>query len=233
MSKFKHRTPYSPTLKLNKIDNIPQNVDNLDPPSPIEPCSPYYNGEQWVWPSTSDTDYDNINIGRITPPIHTSTPQKVLPQNEEKSPDSIHIKSEPHSGDTTLEYIPELFPPSLNTSLNSTIVITSSPILDTQNSPTPNPILDTQNSLNSSSVNLSESIQVIPETQDILNKSDSVHDVQILDETEDNILQQLKSDRNSRKRHFNFALTGNNIYTSKYLVQNIKYQCKTKHFYQI
>ena len=248
MSKFKHTLPYSPTLKMTKLENIPENVEIIDPPSPIAQYSPIYNGTEWIWPSTSDSEYDNINTGAISPPAASSTPlndcqsnsKLQTDQNSEKSPENNipknntepnsqsenppnspieqeEVKTESHAGDTTIDYNACDYIIDEESSPNSPIVIDSSPL---QNSPLEKSV----NHMNSPGENLSDSVEVVPETQEILDPYPEY--TKNIDQV-DKLLQQLKSNRENRKRTFTFAAK------SKYTFHiNIfqKVACKLCHY---
>ena len=93
MSKFKDRyLPYSPSQPINhNFDLSNDENSDIDPPSPIQSMSPIYDGEKWVFPTTDDTDYENVNISAISPPPATSTPVKSpqSPQNSDENPENL------------------------------------------------------------------------------------------------------------------------------------------------
>ena len=77
MAFFKHKLPYSPSQKVNTLDNIPDSVEFGEPPSPIQPVSPVFDGDKWIFHTTSFDSEDCLNVAKISPPAFASTPHKV------------------------------------------------------------------------------------------------------------------------------------------------------------
>lgn len=180
MALFKHKLPYSPSQTVKNIDDVPE-IDLGEPPSPIEPNSPVFNGEQWVFHTTSPGSQTDFDVAKISPPQFASSPK--INQNEANesqktivySPYQVCEQIDEENNNVTPSNIDQLDPISGDKSLDHT-------------------------------VNFEHSVQIISET-DVDEGDKSVHNFdRILDQGDksvdnvDRILDEFKQKAAARKR---------------------------------